>query len=209
MTSPRPGEVRGSAVHEGRADGVSVGVRELVIADLRAMCEGRSIGPGRLALRVLIHQRYRAAIRWRLAQRCMQARITKPLGLWLTSRTLSTSGAELQPTANIGAGVVLKHTTGLVVGGEVVAGTHLTLHQNVTVGDRRPYCGQPILGDEVVIGAGACVLGPIRVGDGAVIAANSVVLDSVPAGAVVAGSPARVIKPPLNSAQAHQGASRG
>ncbi|GEM_PF-1066648 len=165
----------------------------LAATDLQAMAEGRHIGRGQLALRIALHQRYRAAIRWRLAHRCMANLVLKPIGLWLTGRTLATSGAELQPTASIGAGLILKHTTGLVVGGEVVAGRGLVLHQNVTLGDRRPYGGQPRIGNDVTVGAGACVLGPITIGDGAVVAANSVVLADVPPGAVVAGNPARLM----------------
>ncbi len=170
------------------------GLRELVAADLEAMSEGRRISGARVAVRVLVHARWRAVIRWRLAQWCMRRRVTKPLGLVLTSRTLSSCGAELHPTAEIGAGVILKHTTGLVVGGEVRAGSGLVLHQNVTLGDRRPYGGQPRLGRGVTVGAGACILGPVFVGDGAVVAANSVVLTDVPAYSVVAGSPAVVVR---------------
>ena len=57
-----------------------------------------------------------------------------------------------------------------------------------------PYGGQPRLGDDVTIGAGACVLGPITVGDRAVVAANAVVLEDVPADSLVAGIPARIIR---------------
>jgi serine O-acetyltransferase len=102
--------------------------------------------------------------------------------------------SELRPTSTIGPGLVLKHTTGIVVGGEVVAGARLTLHQNVTLGDRRPYGGQPRLGDDVTLGAGACVLGPVTVGDRVVVAANAVVLDDVPSDSVVGGIPARVLR---------------
>jgi len=167
--------------------------RSAIAADFAAMSEGRSISAAQIAVRLLVHQRYRTIVRWRLAQRCMGSRWTKPVALWLTSRTLSASGAELQPTARVAPGMVLKHTTGLVVGGDVVAGRGLVLHQNVTLGDRRPFGGQPRLGDHVTVGAGACVLGPITIGDHAMVAANSVVLDDVPAGAIVAGSPARVV----------------
>jgi serine O-acetyltransferase len=158
------------------------------------MAEGRPLGRGRVLLRLTVHARWRAVVGWRLAQAGMHHRATRPLALWLSDRVLAASGAELKPTSRIGPGVVLKHTTGLVVGGEVVAGLRLTLHQNVTLGDRHPYGGQPIIGDDVVVGAGACVLGPIMIGDGAVIAANSVVLDDVPADCVVAGAPARVVR---------------
>lgn len=169
-------------------------LRELISADLGAMCEGQQLSSTRLAARLAVHTRWRVVVYWRLAQAGMATALTRPLALALTSRILSISGAELQPAARLGHGVVLKHTTGLVVGGEVVAGRRLTLHQNVTLGDRVPYGGQPRLGDDVTIGAGACVLGPIRIGNRVTVAANSVVLDDVPDDCVVAGSPAKIVR---------------
>lgn len=163
---------------------------ETIRADFHEMCEGRPISRGQLVLRLAVHSRWRAVVLWRLAQLLIGSRLTKPIALWLTDVNLAMSGAELQPTATVGPGLVLKHTTGLVVGGDVVAGARLTLHQNVTLGDRVPYGGQPTLGDGVVIGAGACVLGPLTVGDRAVVAANAVVLSDIPAGALAAGNPA-------------------
>ena len=124
----------------------------------------------------------------------MQTSVTRPLGLLIADRVLSSSGAELRPTSSIGPGLVLKHTTGIVVGGEVVAGERLTLHQNVTIGDRRPFGGQPTLGDDVTLGAGACVLGPITLGDRVSVAANAVVLEDVPSDSLVGGIPARVLR---------------
>lgn len=162
-------------------------------ADLTAMSEGEPLSGLLLLLRLLVHARWRAVVTFRLAQRCMRSPATRPLGLWLADRVLAFSGAELKPASTIGPGLVLKHTTGLVVGAEVVAGGRLTLHQNVTLGDRHPFGGQPTLGDDVTIGAGACVLGPITVGTGALVAANAVVLADVPPGAVVAGAPAHVV----------------
>ena len=169
------------------------GYRELVAADLEAMQERRPITGSRIAARMLVHARWRAVVLWRLAQWLMARRATKFLSLWVSDVTLAMCGAELQPTARIGPGLVLKHTTGLVVGGEVVAGRGLVLHQNVTLGDRLPFGGQPILGDDVVVGAGAIVLGPITVGDRATVAAGAVVLEDVPDGVVVAGNPARIV----------------
>lgn len=171
-------------------------VRELIADDLRAMAEGESIGSLRTVLRMSVHARWRVVPLWRIAQALMGRWWTRPAALWLTDRILATSGAELQPAGYIGPGVVLKHTAGLVVGGEVVAGARLTLHQNVTLGDRYPRGGQPRLGDDVTVGAGACVLGPIRIGDRVAIAANSVVLDDFPADCVVAGAPARIVRRP-------------
>ncbi|SDS94853.1 serine O-acetyltransferase [Microlunatus soli] len=169
-------------------------LRRVLAADLTAMAEGETLTGRRIAARICVHARWRAVVSWRLAQRLHRSRIGKPLALWLTDRTLGFSAAELQPKSSVGPGLVIKHTGGLVVGGGVVAGARLTLHQNVTLGDRRPFGGQPELGDDVTVGAGACVLGPISIGDGVVIAANSVVLADVPAGCVVAGAPARIVR---------------
>jgi serine O-acetyltransferase len=169
-------------------------LRSVLRSDLLAMAEGETLSRGRVLARMTVHARWRAVVVWRLAQSCFRSRWAKPMALWLTDRILSFSGAELQPKSTIGPGLVLKHTTGLVVGGDVVAGERLTLHQNVTLGDRRPFGGQPVLGDDVTVGAGACVLGPISVGDRVVIAANSVVLEDVPDDAVVAGAPARLVR---------------
>jgi serine O-acetyltransferase len=168
-------------------------LRAQLQADLTAMAEGKPLSGLRLLLRLLVHARWRAVVAFRLAQRCMRSRATRPLGLWLADRVLAFSGAELKPASTIGPGLLLKHTTGLVVGAEVVAGARLTLHQNVTLGDRRPFGGQPRIGNDVTVGAGACVLGPITVGAGAVVAANAVVLADVPPGAVVAGAPAHIV----------------
>jgi serine O-acetyltransferase len=177
------------------------GLRTLIASDLTAMSEGEELGWRRVLLRMAVHARWRAVPLWRIAQVLTASRWSKPLGLWLSDRILVMCGAELHPGSQIGPGVVLKHTGGLVIGGEVVAGARLTLHQNVTLGDRRPFGGQPRLGDDVVVGAGACVLGPVTIGDRAVIAANSVVLDDVPADSVAAGAPARVVRKPGDSSQ--------
>lgn len=170
------------------------GLRALIRADLDHMCEGFPVTGLRLLARLAVHVRWRVPVYWRIAHAWMDHPLTRPLALILSSRILSISGAEIQPGASIGPGLVLKHTTGVVVGERVTAGERLTLHQNSTLGDRIPYGGQPTLGDDVTIGAGACVLGPITLGDRVIVAANSVVLEDVPDGCTVAGAPARVVR---------------
>lgn len=90
----------------------------------------------------------------------------------------------------------LPHPTGIVIGGQDNIGENVSIYQNVTIGAKKEKDNLkfPQIGDNVVIYAGAVVLGDITVGDNAVIAANSVVIDDVPEGVVVAGAPARVIK---------------
>ncbi len=105
-------------------------------------------------------------------------------------------GIELPYSATIGRRVVFEHQHGIVVHGAVVLGDDCIVRQGVTLGIRRmdDLGGAPVLGCGVGIGAGAKVLGRVRVGDGAEIGANAVVLGDVPAGALVVGVPARVVR---------------
>lgn len=103
-------------------------------------------------------------------------------------------GVDILPSAEIGGGCIVAHGIGLVVGGRTVIGEDCTLLHGVTLGEARfDELDCPRLGDRVTVGAGAIVLGGLTVGDDAMIGAGSVVLADVPAGARVAGVPARVI----------------
>jgi serine O-acetyltransferase len=104
------------------------------------------------------------------------------------------TGAEFAPGCQIGSGLVVKHPVGIVVSGNAVIGNDCTLMQNATIGETlRPDDGPcaPIIGNRVLIGASASVLGAVRVGDGARIGANSVILRDVEPGATAVGSHAR------------------
>jgi serine O-acetyltransferase len=163
-------------------------------SDLVNMCDGRAPTLPMIAVKLILHPRFRAVLSYRVAHTLHSRRATRPIAGWLTGRVLRSCGAELAAASRIGPGMRLRHTTGLVVGAEVVAGRDLTLHQGVTLGDRVPGGGQPVIGDGVYIGAGAAVLGPVTVGDDAVVAAGAVVLSDVPSGVLVAGVPARLVK---------------
>lgn len=102
---------------------------------------------------------------------------------------------DILPRAEIGGGCIVAHGIGLVIGGRTVIGEDCTLLHGVTLGEVRfDELDCPRVGDRVTIGAGASVLGGITVGDDAVIGAGAVVLADVPAGAAVAGVPARIIR---------------
>jgi len=100
---------------------------------------------------------------------------------------------EIGNQVTLGEGVNFAHTLGIVIGGDAQIGDRVKFLGNNTIGTAKDN-GYPIVEDDVVIGCGARILGPVRVGKGAIIGANAVVVHDVPAGAVVAGMPATIIK---------------
>lgn len=101
------------------------------------------------------------------------------------------SGIEIFFSAEIGRGMKINHGVGTVIGARSIIGENALIHQNVTLGDRNG--GRPQVGNNVVIYAGAKILGKITIGDNAVIAANAVVIGDVPQGSTAVGIPARII----------------
>jgi serine O-acetyltransferase len=105
------------------------------------------------------------------------------------------TGIEIHPGARIGPGLFIDHGMGVVIGETAVIGRDVTLFHGVTLGgvDDRPGRRHPWVGEGVVVGAGAKVIGALCIGDGARIGAQSVVLTNVPPGATAVGVPARVL----------------
>jgi serine O-acetyltransferase len=105
-------------------------------------------------------------------------------------------GAEIPPTAAIGAGLRLPHSGRMVIiHPNCAVGAGATIYHGVTLGASGPDPGAvPTLGDDVYVGCGATIIGRVNVGNGAKIAAGAVVVHDVPAGATVAGVPARVVR---------------
>lgn len=117
------------------------------------------------------------------------ARIISQLGRSFT-------GIEIHPGAKIGKGLFIDHGMGVVIGETAEIGDNCLIYQGVTLGGTGKHKGKrhPTLGNNVMVGAGARVLGPFKVGDNAKIAANAVVLEEVPPNCTAVGVPARIVK---------------
>ena len=120
----------------------------------------------------------------------------KFLARWISQRSRKKTGIEIHPGAQIGRGLFIDHGMGVVIGETTQIGDNCTLYQGVTLGGTGKDHGKrhPTLGNNVLVGAGAKVLGPFTVGDNARVAAGAVVLDAVPPGATAVGVPARVVR---------------
>jgi serine O-acetyltransferase len=121
----------------------------------------------------------------------------KWLGRFVSHISRWFTGIEIHPAAKIGERVFFDHAMGVVVGETAEIGDGCTIYQGVTLGGTSLYKGEkrhPTLGKDVVIGAGAKVLGGFTVGDGAKVGSNAVVTKPVPAGATAVGNPARIIQ---------------
>jgi serine O-acetyltransferase len=110
--------------------------------------------------------------------------------------TRAVTGVEIHPAAEIGSGFFIDHGSGVVIGETASIGDRVTLYQGVTLGGTGFQRGKrhPTLGDNVTVGSGAKLLGPIAVGDGAKIGANTVVVEDVPPGATVVGNPGHPVR---------------
>ena len=119
------------------------------------------------------------------------------LALWLSKRTRIRLGVDIHPAATIGRRFTIDHGVGVVVGSTAVVGDDCMLYQGVTLG-MTGGCPQgkrhPTLGDGVLVGAQATILGDISVGDRSKVGAGAVVVGDVPADVTVAGVPARVVR---------------
>jgi len=118
------------------------------------------------------------------------ARVISTFGRWIT-------GIEIHPGATIGRRFFIDHGMGVVIGETAVIGDGCTLYHGVTLGGTSWQKGKrhPTLGSDVVVGAGAKVLGPIEIGSGARIGSNAVVVKEVPPGTTVVGVPGRLVEP--------------
>jgi len=128
----------------------------------------------------------------------LSGRFSSHIARWLT-------GIEIHPAARLGRRLVIDHGMGVVVGETAEIGDDCYLYHQVTLGVARTMGGKrhPTVGNNVIIGAGAKVLGPITIGDNARIGSNAVVLEPVPADTTVVGIPARPVDRKLRPAEPH------
>lgn len=115
---------------------------------------------------------------------------------WISQRAVRRTGIEIHPGAEIGKGFFIDHGMGVVIGETTIIGDNVTLYQGVTLGGTGKEQGKrhPTVGNNVMIGSGAKVLGSFKIGDNVKIAAGAVVLQEVPPNCTVVGVPARVVK---------------
>jgi serine O-acetyltransferase len=135
---------------------------------------------------------------YRLAHRMWREPALRLPARLLSQATRAATGIEIHPAAKLGHRLFIDHGMGVVIGETAEVGDDVVLFHGATLGGRSMRHGKrhPTLGNRVVVGAGAKVLGPVRIGDGAQIGANAVVVKDVPAGAVAVGVPADVRRPP-------------
>ncbi len=116
---------------------------------------------------------------------------------YISQRSSRKTGIEIHPGATIGEGLFIDHGHGVVIGETAVVGNNCTIYHQVTLGGTgrvKHSKRHPTVGDNVLIGAGAKILGPVIIGDNSMIGSGSIVLNDVPANSTVTGMKARVIK---------------
>lgn len=120
----------------------------------------------------------------------------KFIARWISQRSRHKTGIEIHPGATIGKGLFIDHGMGVVIGETTIIGDNCTIYQNVTLGGTGKDTGKrhPTLGNNVLVGSGAKVLGPFKVGDNARIAAGAVVLSEIPPNSTAVGVPAKVVR---------------
>lgn len=160
-------------------------------SDLQAIRE-RDPACDRYSLPLLYFKGFHAIQSHRVAHYLWQLG-RRELSLYLQNRCSEVFAVDIHPAARIGSGILIDHATSLVIGETAVVGDNVSMLHEVTLGGTGKDCGDrhPKIGHGVLIGAGAKILGNVRVGDCAKIAAGSVVLEDVPAHCTVAGVPAK------------------
>ncbi len=144
---------------------------------------------------VFLYPSFKAITRYRVSH-WLYERKHYFLARWYSQRTARKTGIEIHPGAQIGKGLFIDHGNGVIIGETAIIGNNVTLYQGVTLGGTGKEKGKrhPTIGDNVMISAGAKILGSFTVGENSKIGAGSVVLSEVPPNSTVVGVPGRVVK---------------
>ncbi len=144
---------------------------------------------------VFLYPSFKAILRYRVAHK-LYLRKHYFLARWFSQKTVRKTGIEIHPGATIGRGLFIDHGYGVVIGETTIIGDNVTLYQGVTLGGTGKETGKrhPTIGNNVMISAGAKVIGSFTVGENSKIGAGSVVLSEVPPNSTVVGVPGRVVK---------------
>ncbi|MDF2800714.1 MAG: cysE [Anaerocolumna sp.] len=146
-------------------------------------------------LEVFLYPSFKAILRYRIAHKLYQTKHYF-LARWYSQRTVRKTGIEIHPGATIGKGLFIDHGHGVVIGETAIVGDNVTLYQGVTLGGTGKESGKrhPTIGNNVMVSAGAKILGSFTVGENSKIGAGSVVLSEIPPNSTVVGVPGRIVK---------------
>lgn len=147
------------------------------------------------ALEVFLYPSFKVMLHYRTAHK-LYLKGHYFLARWVSQRAARKTGIEIHPGAQIGEGLFIDHGNGVIIGETTIIGNNVTLYQGVTLGGTGKEHGKrhPTIGDNVMISAGAKVLGSFTVGENSKIGAGSVVLEEVPPNCTVVGVPGRVVR---------------
>ena len=146
-------------------------------------------------MEIFLYPSFKVMIRYRLAHK-LYLRKHYFLARWISQRAARKTGIEIHPGATIGKGLFIDHGSGVIIGETTVIGNNVTLYQGVTLGGTGKEKGKrhPTLKDNVMVSAGAKILGSFTIGENAKIGAGSVVLEEVPPNCTVVGVPGRIVR---------------
>lgn len=146
-------------------------------------------------MEVFLYPSFKAILRYRVAHRLFLKKHYF-LARWVSQKAVRKTGIEIHPGATIGKGLFIDHGTGVIIGETAIIGDNVTLYQGVTLGGTGKEKGKrhPTLHDNVMVSAGAKILGSFTIGENSKIGAGSVVLEEVPANCTVVGVPGRVVR---------------
>ena len=169
-------------------------IKDEIVTDIKVIRERDPAASSDLEV-ALLYSGFHAVLAYRLSHMLYQKNMRFAARL-ISQGARFLTGIEIHPGAKIGRGLFIDHGSAVVIGETAEIGDNCTLYQGVTLGGTGKHIGKrhPTLGNNVMVGSGAKVLGPFRVGDNSKIAANAVVLEEIPENCTAVGIPARIVR---------------